>query len=89
MRTIIAQKQDFVQFNKSIDEALVWAKSAQQPYKEELLNDLKRAGDYKCEGYRSGYVGVASNESAVVEVGFYQNGDFVDLCRGPHVAKHF
>ena len=27
-----------------IDEAIKWAQDNNQPYKEELLNDLKRAG---------------------------------------------
>ncbi len=44
MRQIINQKQPFVQSNKSVEEAIAWAKSANQPYKEELLNDLSRAG---------------------------------------------
>src|SRR5690606_4546355 len=44
MIKVINQKQSFVKSEQSIDEALEWAKSARQPYKEELLNDLKRAG---------------------------------------------
>jgi threonyl-tRNA synthetase len=44
MRQIVNQKQPFVQSSRPIDEAIEWAKNTNQPYKEELLNDLKRAG---------------------------------------------
>ena len=44
MRRIINQKQDFVHSTKPIDEAIQWAKDSDQPYKEELLNDLRRSG---------------------------------------------
>ena len=44
MRRIIAEGQDFVCTKCHIDEAITWAREAEQPYKEELLNDLKRAG---------------------------------------------
>ena len=44
MRRIIAEDQDFVREKRPIDDAIVWAKESQQPYKEELLNDLKRSG---------------------------------------------
>lgn len=51
----------------AIDEALKRAKREDQPYKAELLRDLRAAGE--------------------TEVSFYQSGDFVDLCKGPHVAN--
>ena len=44
MRRIIAEGQDFVCEKCPIDEAIAWAEQAGQPYKSELLNDLKRAG---------------------------------------------
>src|SRR5687767_12373043 len=44
MRKVINQNQPFEKSEKTIDEALSWAKKSRQPYKEELLNDLKRAG---------------------------------------------
>lgn len=50
-----------------IDLALKRPKKMNQPYKEELLRDLRAAGE--------------------TEVSFYQSGDFVDLCKGPHVAN--
>ena len=44
MRKIIAENQDFVCKKCSIQDAIAWAKESNQPYKEELLNDLKRSG---------------------------------------------
>ena len=44
MKRIIKEGQKFERFTKRIDEAIGWAKDSKQPYKEELLNDLKRAG---------------------------------------------
>src|SRR6476620_2471249 len=44
MKKIIAEDQPFERFTTPIDEAIAWAKENGQPYKEELLNDLKRAG---------------------------------------------
>jgi threonyl-tRNA synthetase len=88
MRKVIAEDQLFERFTKSVEEALVWAKEAKQPYKEELLNDLKRAGTTVARELDTEELGIATDgESQVSEVSFYKNGDFVDLCRGPHVES--
>src|SRR5204862_3980607 len=59
-----------------------------QPYKEELLNDLKRAGTTVAKELDAEELGLATEGQAKVEkVSFYKNGDFTDLCRGPHVAS--
>src|SRR5438093_1440118 len=44
MHRIVAEDQPFEHFELPIDKAIKWAKDSHQPYKEELLNDLKRAG---------------------------------------------
>jgi threonyl-tRNA synthetase len=86
MRQIIKDDQPFERFEKPIDEAIDWAKQAAQPYKEELLNDLKRSGTTVEKDLDPAELGtIASGESAVDSVSFYRNGDFTDLCRGPHV----
>ncbi|NCO10771.1 threonine--tRNA ligase [Candidatus Saccharibacteria bacterium] len=88
MRTIINQGQPFERFEMPIDQAISWAQENQQPYKEELLNDLKRAGTTVAKDLDSDELGLAADgESALESVSFYKNGDFVDLCRGPHVEK--
>lgn len=88
MRRVIHQKQDFVYSTKVVDEAIVWAKEGNQPYKEELLNDLKRSGTTVAKDLDAEAMGtIAEGDAAVEEVGFYTNGDFTDLCRGPHVTN--
>lgn len=88
MRKIIAEKQNFEHFTMPIDEAIEWAKQNSQPYKEELLNDLKRSGTTLAKDLDAAEMGtIAEGDAALDEVGFYKNGDFVDLCRGPHVAN--
>jgi len=94
MRQIIAEKQKFECYEKPIDEAIAWSKAAKQPYKEELLNDLKREGTTlasELEGSMMGLpAGIVGTTPAKLEIGtvtFYKNGDFVDLCRGPHLEN--
>lgn len=88
MKKVISEDQPFERFTKPVDEAIAWAKESGQPYKEELLNDLKRAGTTVAKDLDSEQLGVAAEgESQVNEVSFYKNGDFTDLCRGPHVES--
>lgn len=88
MKRIIKEGQKFERFSKQIDEAIAWAVDSKQPYKEELLNDLKRAGTTVANDLDQDELGtIAEGDSALDEVSFYQNGDFVDLCRGPHVER--
>ena len=87
MRKIIAEDQEFEQFDKPIEGAIIWAQDAKQPYKAELLNDLKRSGTTSAKDIDAEELGLASSDSKVDTVGFYRNGDFTDLCRGPHVAS--
>ncbi len=88
MRTIINQSQDFEKFEMPVDQAIEWARQNDQPYKEELLNDLKRSGTTVAKDLDADELGLASSGDAAVEnVSFYKNGEFVDLCRGPHVVN--
>jgi threonyl-tRNA synthetase len=88
MRGIINYGDDFERFEMPIDQAIDWAKQNHQPYKQELLNDLKRSGTTVAKNLDVAELGLAtSGGSAVENVSFYKNGNFVDLCRGPHVAN--
>ena len=88
MRGIIEYGDDFEKFEMPIGQAIEWAKENNQPYKEELLNDLKRSGTTVAKELDVDELGLANEGDAVVEkVSFYKNGKFVDLCRGPHVAN--
>jgi threonyl-tRNA synthetase len=86
MRGIINYGDDFERFEMPIDQAIDWAKQNNQPYKEELLNDLKRSGTTVAKDLDVNELGLAADGDAAIEnVSFYKNGNFVDLCRGPHV----
>ena len=88
MRGIIEYGDDFERFEMPVDQAIDWARENNQPYKEELLNDLKRSGTTVAKDLDADELGLAADGDAAVEtVSFYKNGNFVDLCRGPHVAN--
>ncbi len=88
MKKVIAANVAFEKTSLPIDEAIIWAKENEQPYKLELLNDLKRAGTTVAKDLDADELGtISEGESQVSDVSFYTNGDFTDLCRGPHVAS--
>lgn len=88
MKAVIGANVPFERFEMPIDEAIAWAQQAAQPYKKELLNDLKRAGTTVAKDLSADELGsIAEGDSAIENVSFYRNGDFTDLCRGPHVES--
>ncbi len=88
MRKVINAKQPFEQSDMAIDEAIKWAKENKQTYKEELLKDLKRSGTTIAKDMDADELGtITDGNSAVETVSFYKNGEFTDLCRGPHVES--
>lgn len=88
MAEIIKADEPFEHFTMNIDEAIAWAEQNDQPYKLELLNDLKRAGTTMASELDAAELGLsASDNSKISEVSFYRNGDFTDLCRGPHLES--
>lgn len=88
MKRIVKLGQKFERTTTPVDDAIIWAKTNKQPYKEELLNDLKRAGTTVAKDLDAQELGtITEGDSKIDEVSFYQNGDFTDLCRGPHVEK--
>ena len=84
MRRIIAEKQDFVRSEVSIEEAIEWAKETNQPYKLELLNDLKNTGTTDAKILAEGDFELGDGAETV---SFYTNGNYKDLCRGPHLSN--
>jgi threonyl-tRNA synthetase len=88
MREIIEYGDTFERIEMPIDQAISWARGNKQPYKEELLNDLKRSGTTVAKEINADELGLeSSGESTVESVSFYKNGNFTDLCRGPHVSN--
>ena len=88
MRRIIARDLPFTRRDVLVDEAIAWAKEADQPYKIELLNDLKRSGTTIAKELAGEALGsAAEGESKVKTVSLYSQGDYTDLCRGGHVES--
>lgn len=88
IRGIIEYGDDFEKIEMPIDDAIAWAKDNNQPYKAELLNDLKRSGTTIAKDINADELGLATDAQSVIEsVTFYKNGKFIDLCRGPHIAN--
>jgi threonyl-tRNA synthetase len=88
MRRIIQEDQLFEHFMMPLDGAIKWAEDRKQPYKRELLHDLKREGTTVAKDLDAAELGLDTNQnSKVSEVSFYKNGNFTDLCRGPHVES--
>lgn len=88
MRRVIEANYPFERSEKSVDDGIKWAEDANQPYKVELLNDLKRAGTTIAKDLDASEMGtIAEGDSAIENVSFYTDGDFTDLCRGPHAES--
>lgn len=85
MRELIEQDLPFEQFELAIDEAIEREQQAGQDYKVDLLQDLKRKGTTAAEEMDSSSLG--ADTAAPSSVSYYKCGDFVDLCRGPHVGS--
>ena len=93
MQAIIKSAQPFERFTMPIAEALEWAHKYGQPYKAELLHDLQREGTTVAKDLNAAMMGLPAGvggttaPQVITEVSFYRNGDFTDLCRGPHVES--
>jgi len=96
MAKVIKEDQKFELSEKEIDDAIDWAQASKQPYKVELLNDLKREGTTLASeltesmmgsALPAGISGASPAQAKVGKVTFYTNGSFTDLCRGPHVKS--
>ena len=87
MCKIIDSKVKFEKLELDIEEAIKWAKDNQQPYKLELLKDLKEFGTTNLKDIDSSEIIDSESSQGVKKVTFYKTGDFQDLCRGPHIEN--
>lgn len=74
MKKIVAQSQQFERYESGIDESIEYLTQKQQPYKLELAEALKAAGEKKVSFYRN------TDPSG-------KKRFFNDLCKGPHVSS--
>jgi len=78
MKELLEKDLPFKKKELTIKEALDLFKKLKQPYKVELIEDLKK--NEKAKSVKAG-------PDSGGKVTIYQTGDFIDLCRGPHVRS--
>lgn len=83
MRRIVEEAHAFEREEVSIDEAIERFRSMDQDYKVELLSDLKERGTTRVGSHEDVDVDPSNARTASL----YHTGEFVDLCRGPHVPN--
>lgn len=86
MRAMVRSKLDFNREEWPIEDAIKYFKDNCQDFKVELLNDLKSKGSTAVSDAGDSEL-VDNSVDKVTTVSVYKSGDFVDLCRGPHVAN--
>ncbi|MBI4511804.1 MAG: threonine--tRNA ligase [Deltaproteobacteria bacterium] len=86
MRELRGRKLPFERVVVPIDEAISEMARRGQDYKVELLHLLKEKGTTAVEDAGDKDAAFASEGlGGVTSVSLYRTGEFVDLCRGPHV----
>jgi threonyl-tRNA synthetase len=81
MKKIVDENEAFLRKEMSIDEAIELFEGLKQPFKVELLKDLKEKGTTKISDEEAQDIDPTKTDIASV----YTLGGFTDLCRGPHV----
>ncbi|MEI6044762.1 MAG: threonine--tRNA ligase [Chloroflexota bacterium] len=88
MRELKNKKLPYERIELPVDEAIAEMERRGQTYKVELLNLLKEKGSTAVAKETGDEDVIGSNESGgVAQVSFYKTGEFLDLCRGPHVES--
>lgn len=98
MKKIIKENLPFKKSNLTLAEAKKLFKKLKQEFKLELLKDLEKYGttdqniilkleEAKKTKKSSRSLKTLMNSQKITKVSLYQTGDFIDLCRGPHVKQ--
>ncbi len=87
MRELKNKKLEYKRQELDVNDAIEAMTQRDQPYKVELLKLLKEKGSTAVaqETGDDDAVGVSQGQGGVETISFYQTGDFIDLCRGPHI----
>lgn len=86
MAELIRASIKFERKTVPIEEAINLFEKKGQDFKVELLNDLKKYGTTAAKDIDREQLG-ADSQGKVDKVSLYTTGDFVDLCRGPHLEN--
>lgn len=87
MHAIIGQDLALEKSDWPIEQAMSYFKEHKQDFKEELLADLAKFGTTKLKDIAAEDIGAKDNVAKITTVSIYKLGDFVDLCRGPHLTS--
>ncbi len=93
MHRIIQEGHDMVREELSIAEAIAFFESRGQDFKVNLLRDLQEKGTTRLRQGFGGQAKLNPDEAQDIDVArpdtasIYRTGEFVDLCRGPHVGS--
>jgi len=87
MRKIKKKKHPFTVSSVPTDDAIALMESMTQPFKVDLLSLLKHKGSTAVTKSLDDdkAVSIDTDASGAPSVTLYQTGQFIDLCRGPHV----
>jgi len=86
MRQIIKEGIDFKKQEKPLKEAKEIFQKSGQKYKLELLEDLEKYGTTE-QNEKLKIKNLKLKIKPIKTVTIYQTGEFIDLCRGPHVKN--
>lgn len=86
MNNVIKANYVFERQDVFIDDAIALFKDKNQPYKVELLNDIKTHGTTVAKDIDREQLG-ADIDAKITTVSLYSDGPFQDLCRGPHLER--
>ncbi len=81
MKKMMGQRLEMKREEISLDDAIKYFENIGQLFKVELLHDLQDKGTTKAGADVSGEIDIEKPNV----VSLYHTGEFVDLCRGPHV----
>ena len=89
MRVLKSKDLQYDRIEIPIDDAIAEMTRRGQTYKVELLRLLKEKGSTAAtkDTGDSQLVDLKNNQAGVSTVSLYKTGEFLDLCRGPHVAS--
>ncbi len=82
MRQLAKKNLKFVKKEMTIDQAIKLFQKLKQPYKVELLKEIKERGTTEMKELVEKTIKQKTNKVTI-----YELGNFVDLCRGPHVSS--
>lgn len=87
MRSIVKADLLIERQEWSIERAIEYFTEQSQSFKVDLLQDLQQHGTTSIKNINSAELGTSEAAEKITTVSVYKIGDFVDLCRGPHVKS--